>query len=258
MGFYYISIFSLIPLAIAYGLLALVFWGLARLTRNMRGHKLLLASVGTVFLVLPIAEELWIAWNFAQVCEEAGTRILKTVRVEGFYDDTGARLDLVRSGGYRFIESRRENVFTRLTLGDADFAQRALERFAHENAGKDVRKQDVVRVKLDDRTEALLFPQKSESWRITFLDRPTARYHFRMTDPMDGTRVAYKIIRSGSVVIDQETNKEIARYTSFGRSPPWFFVGLDTPGYACDMPGTWPYTRRDRLIYREVLLPAVK
>lgn len=258
MGFYYISIFSLIPLGIAYGLLALVFWGLARVTLNMRKRRILLATMGTVFLVLPVAEELWIAWNFGQACKEAGTRIQKTVRVEGFYDDTGAGLELVRSGGYRFIESRRQDIFTRLTLGDADFAQQALERFAHENAGKDGRKQDVVRVRLDDRTEALVFPQKSESWRITVLDRPSARYHFRMTDPMDGTRVAYKIVRSGSVVIDQETNEEIARYTSFSRSPPWFFVGLDTPGYACDMPGTWPHTKKDRLIYREVLLPALK
>jgi len=33
MGFYYFSILSLAPLAIAYGLLLLVFWGIAHLTR---------------------------------------------------------------------------------------------------------------------------------------------------------------------------------------------------------------------------------
>jgi hypothetical protein len=222
MGFYYISIFSIIPLGIAYGILALIYWGVARVTRGARARTAILSLVGVIFLILPISEELWIAWSFGQACKEAGTFISKKVQVEGFYDDTRSThagtptpqaVDSFEKSGYRFFEMKGREKFVRIEKSDGQ-------------------------------------------WKPVVLDRPTARYHFRVTDPMDGTRVAYKVSRSGSVVIDKETNEEIARYTSFGRSPPWFFVGLDVPGYACDVPGGWPYTRKSRLVYQEALIPA--
>jgi hypothetical protein len=51
MGFYYFSILS-----IAYGLLLLLFWGVARVTRGLPGRKVLLSVVRVGFLVLPVAE----------------------------------------------------------------------------------------------------------------------------------------------------------------------------------------------------------
>lgn len=256
MGFYYTSFFSIVPLGIAYGLLALLYWALVRGTRGVRGRAALLGLSGIVFLLGPVAEELWIAWNFGQSCKEAGTYIHRKVQVEGFYDDSGGgSLELVQSGRYRFVEARGRNGYTRLMKGDAEFLGEALARYSIDSAGQEVAKQDVIRVKLNDRIEALVYPRRGESWRIELLDRPSARYHFKMTDPMGGTRIAHKVIGYGSVVVDTESNTEIARYRSYGRQPPWYFVWLDTPAFACDAPGRWPLTKGTALIYPDVLIP---
>jgi hypothetical protein len=107
MGFYYFSIFSIVPLSIAYGALALLYWALVRGTRGMRARWALLGVAAPVFLALPIAEEWWIAWNFGQACKEAGTFIHKKVQVDGFYDDTTHWWrQLAESSSYRFVESR--------------------------------------------------------------------------------------------------------------------------------------------------------
>lgn len=106
MGFYYFSILSVIPPGIAYGVLLLLFWGIARVTRGMPGRKALLVVVGVVFLVLPVAEEFWIAWNFGQACKEAGTFIQRKVQVEGFYDDTSHWWRQLAESKYQFVESR--------------------------------------------------------------------------------------------------------------------------------------------------------
>lgn len=259
MDFFYFSILNVVPLGIAYGLLVLLYWPIERATRGMQARKVILPIVGAVFLVLPIGEELWVAWNFGQACKDAGTLIHKTVQVEGFYDETGTgSLELVRSGTYRFIESRSNKGITRITLGDTGFMKQALTRFEQENPGKDASKQDVIRMKLEDNVEALVFPKKGDSWRIAALDRPTARYHFRMTDPMDGTPWAHKVIRSGSVVVDSETNQEIARYTNFGRRSPWFFFGQYLPGFTCDEKRRGQFSSNGELIYREVLIPVAR
>ena len=213
MGFYYISIFNIFPLGIAYGLLALVFWGIARLTRSMPRRKVLLGVVGVIFLVLPVTEEFWIAWNFNQACKEAGTFINKKVTVEGFYDDTSHWWRQLAESKYQFVESREygTNRYWRVERDNNN-----LKHFA--------------------------------------IDKPTARYHFKTTD--SGTEVAHGIVKSQTIVIDSHNNEEIARYARFGRSPPWFFIGLGTPDYACDAPGRWPLTRTSMLVYREVLIPA--
>ena len=107
MGFFFFSILSVFTLGIAYGLLLLLFWGIARLTRGVPGRKVLLAVAGAVFLVLPVAEEFWIAWNFGQLCKkDAGIFIHTTVEVEGFYDDTTHWWRQLGESKYQFMESR--------------------------------------------------------------------------------------------------------------------------------------------------------
>lgn len=46
MGFYYFSFFSIVPLGIAYGVLALVFWAIVRSTRGMHGRAAVLGVAG--------------------------------------------------------------------------------------------------------------------------------------------------------------------------------------------------------------------
>jgi hypothetical protein len=222
MGFYYINTFSIALLGVAYILLLLAFWGVARLTREMPGRKAVHAVIGVVFLILPVGEELWIAWNFGQACKEAGTFIHKKVQVEGFYDDTrtthaapptSQAVESFEKSGYRFFEMRGREKFVRI------------EKIA-------------------------------DKWIPTVLDRPTAKYYYKWPDR--GTRVAHKVGKSETVVIDTQTNEQIARYTRFGRRPSWFWIGLDVPAFACDAPGRWPLTKDSLSVYREVLIPAAQ
>jgi hypothetical protein len=256
LGIYYTSLFSVFPLGIAYFVLLLALWGVAHITRNLPARKVLLGVLGAVFFLLPIAEELFIAWRFTQACREAGTFIYKKVQVEGFYDETGTgSLELVRSGTYRFIESRADRGYTRLTLGDAQFMREALARYRQKNPGKDPLEQDIVRVKLDARTEALVFPRKGDSWRITLLDRPTARYHYKM--PSSHRPFAHRIVQHEAIVVDTSNGEMLARYTRFSRDSPWFYVWFGKADFSCDAPGRWPLTRGSFSIYRQALEPVI-
>lgn len=259
MGFYYISIFSIFLLAIVYGVLSLIFWGIARITRGMPGRKALLAVVGAVFLVLPVAEELWIAWNFGQACREAGTFIYKKVRVEGFYDSTmRSAYENTKPGRYRFVEHATEDRkgIERVERADDESRSKALSWYAERNPGKGLPASQSVIYPLNDKERIVVFPNGIDAWKITRLDRPTARYHYKFEDR--GTEVSHKVVKSGAVVIDSENNQPIARYASYGRRPSWFFIGLDVPAFACDAPGRWPLTKNSLLVYRDVLIPAVQ
>ena len=255
MGFFFFSILSLPLLGVVYGLLLLLFWGIARQTRGMPGRKALLSVIGISFLVLPVSEELWIAWNFGQLCKrDAGLFVNKTVEVEGFYSDpaTGS-LELVKSGGYRFIESPSKSGVHRITYGDANFLRRAIERYKQANPKKEIDSQNYLRVKLDEGTEALVFPKKGDSWRIIKLDRPTARYHYRrLYFHKPG---AYKVKAFEWIVEDTEAKSVIARETAFAREPSWFYIGLDQPTMFCPVFGNHGEKLTGGL-YRLVLIPS--
>ena len=221
MGFYYISVFSLMLLGAMYVVLLFVFWGIARLTRGVPGRKALLTIVGVVLLLLPISEELWIAWNFGQACKEAGTFIYKKVQVDGFYDDTRSThageptqqaAESFDKSGYRFLEMKGPS-------------------------------SGVVHIqKVDGR------------WKSTLLDRATARYWFKWNQGAE--IVTHKVGKTEYLVVDITNGETIARYKAFGRDAPWFFIGLDRPPFACDVPGGWPYARGNLLVYRDALIPA--
>jgi hypothetical protein len=221
VAFYYTSLLSAVPLGIAYGLLALTFFGVIHVTRKTRNRGIVLVALGLIFLLLPIAEELWIAWHFARACDEAGTLIKRQVKVAGFYDDTRSThagpptaqaVESFEKSGFRFLEMKGREKFVRIEKIDGQ-------------------------------------------WKPSVLDHPSARYHFKHTDPMNGTPWGHKIGRSGSVVMDTQTGEEIARYTSFGRKPPWFYISLGNAPFACDAPGDWPNSRKSALVHREVLIP---
>jgi hypothetical protein len=234
MGFYYISIFSIVLLGIVYGVLLLVFWGIARLTREMPGRKVLLAFVGVVFLMLPVAEELWIAWNFGQACKEAGTFIYKKVRVEGFYDSTmRSGYENTKEGRYRFVEHATEDRkrIERVERAPESVKNEALAWYARTNPGKDRPKNRSISYPVTDRETIAVSPNGIEAWRITVVDRPTARYHYKR--PYSNASVAHKVVKHERVVIDTQVNEVLARELSYGRDAPWFYIGLDRPVKIC-------------------------
>lgn len=251
MSFYYINILSAVPLAVAYVVMALLFAGIGWLSRNAPRRLLIRAVAAVILLLLPVSEELWIAWNFARACEQAEVAINKKVQADGFYSDTGASLDLVQSGGYRFVEGpRRGGGVDRVTRGDAEMLKEALRRFAESNPRKDPMKEDMVRVRLDGAAEGLVFPKSGSSWRIERLDKPSARFHY--LHPHDHTRVAHKIDKNERQIVDSTTNEILAREINFGRDAPWFYIGLDRPLKMC-------YGRRDadsrEMLYTQVVIP---
>ncbi|MBX9904849.1 MAG: hypothetical protein K2Y31_10875 [Burkholderiales bacterium] len=262
MRFYYPSVFSLMLLGVFYALamIGLWLWWTKGLKRKFSGPTAW--SVVALVLVAPWLEEFWIAWNFGQLCrKDAGIFVNKTVEVEGFYNSTGAPLDLVRPGGYRFIESyspeqRRKGSnqgAIRLEFGDAEFTRQAIEKYEKERRPLKAAEKDVLRVDLDERTEALVYPKKGEGWRITKLDKPTARYHY--TRNIYGEQIAHKITMQESRVTDNATGEVVGRYIEYGRGPYWFYIGLGVPPYSCDGPDGGPNSRHNSLIYRDVLKP---
>jgi len=108
MRFYYISIFSLMFLALIYlvgtGLLAWFgFW----LRKRWKRAWMVMVPLFLLLYAAPVAEEFWIAWNFGQLCKkDAGIVIHKTVEVEGFYDDTTHWWRQLAESKYQFMESR--------------------------------------------------------------------------------------------------------------------------------------------------------
>ncbi len=258
MGFYYISFLSIVPLGIAYGLLALVYWGVARGTRALPGRKAILSVLGVIFLFLPVAEELWIAWNFGQACKEAGTYISRKVEVDGYYDDTGVTTRIVGGPAYRFIESRdRDGKFHRVERASAEEKAKALAWWVEKNPQKQMEAKKWITQPINDRVRVTVEMDTGYAWRISELERPMARYHYKIPNPY-GARVAYKVGKSEEVVIDTETQEKIARYTGFGRRPPWFYIGLGAPAFACHAPGRWPFRGDSPLVYRKVLIPAAR
>src|SRR5262249_27203494 len=108
MIFYYYSFFGLLLIVLIYvlgGVLLALLWFALR--RWKRACTVLLPLL-VLLLVLPWVEELWIAWNFGQLCKkDAGIFVYRTVEVDGFYDDThGWTAEDLRKSGYQWVEGR--------------------------------------------------------------------------------------------------------------------------------------------------------
>jgi hypothetical protein len=256
MRFYYWSFLNWIPITIFYVIVAVVLWILWRLIKDDKNAKYLILGLIPVMLILPWTEELWIAERFDRLCKkDAGIFIYKTVEVEGFYNGSGATLDLVRPGGYRFIESYSKDgkSTTRLEFGDTNFMRAAIARYEQENAGKSAASEDVIRVNMDKRTEALVFPKKGESWRVTKIDHPTAKYHYKTL--ASHLPVSHRIKRFENVVVDHETGDVLGRYLNYYRGAPWFYIGLDRPTIPCiEAKDKWA-EGHSMLVWQSVLLP---
>jgi hypothetical protein len=205
-----------------------------------------------VFLVLPVAEELWIAWNFGQACKEAGTFIYKKVQVEGFYDSTmRSAYENTRPGRYRFVEHATEDRkgIERVERADDAARSKALAWFAEFNPGKERPKGTSIIYPINDREQIVVFPDGVEAWRVTRLDRPLARYHYKW--PQRNAVVGHKMYKQIEEITDMQTGELLGRSLQYGRTSPWYFVALGDPGMSCPRPSEKPGV----LLYRLVIEP---
>lgn len=255
MGFYYFSILSWAVFAAYFAIAAAIIIKICEANQLSKYWK---ASLLAVAFIAPWTEELWIAYNFGQLCrKDSGKFIYKTVEVEGYYDDSSASLELVRSGKYRFIESpsKDREGYIRLTLGDPDFARAATEKYNQQNPGMEASKQDYIRATMDETTSALVYPSQGVSWRLTKIDEPTARYHNKF--PHNHAPVGHKVTKLERVVIDSQTGDTLARETKYARHSYWFFIHLSAPVLLCPAPGERPQEERVGMLYDAVLKPIV-
>ena len=256
MRFYYVSLFSLILLGLIYifGTMFLVWLG-KTLRKRWDGAWKLMVPLFLLLYIGPIAEELWISWNFGQLCKkDAGIFIYKTVEVEGFYHSTAAALDLVRPGRYKFIETDDQygDGAKRLEFGDEQLRKEAIARYEEQNPGKLAADRDYIRVDMDEKTQALVYPTRGESWRITKLEQPTSRYHYK--ELASHLPVSHQVKKFERVVLDSEADEIVGRYLNYRRGAPWFFIALDRPTMPCD--NTENDTRKyGSVIYHAVLKP---
>lgn len=105
MSAFQISIFGIVIItAYSFAIVAVVLV-LNRLLKNFRWRWWLLALPALVLMVLPWAEEAWIAWHFNEACRDAGIKVSRQVEAEGFYDSTmRSGYELIRDRKFRFME----------------------------------------------------------------------------------------------------------------------------------------------------------
>lgn len=162
--------------------LPLCVWLLRKIALGLKPGPIKWATLGLLGLVLtaiPVGDDAYIQWNFNRLCRDAGMHYEKKIAVDGFYDSTGR-------SGYALIEQRGFRV-----IEHWDRISAKIERV--ERVGGD--------------------------WRVTVLDRPTARYHYKFSSQHD--RVALQVTKMEAVILDTETGKVVARQTIYTRYPGW-------------------------------------
>lgn len=171
-----------------------ILWPLSRLLRNSRWKRWIVSIVGLPLLAAPWAEEAWIAWHFNQACKDAGVKVVRQVEVEGYADGTS--------------QYDRKSIKTGpLLKGDAtrqlDFEKKGY-RF-YEDLLKDGGARHLER--------------EGGQIVVTILDRPQARYHYKLLDPRNEIPIGRRLKKFGYQVIDSETNEVLGSDSRFVRYP---------------------------------------
>lgn len=138
-----------------------------------------LGLLGVVLATLPVGDDAYIQWHFNRLCRDAGMHYEKKVVVDGFYDS-------VMSSGYEMVEK-------------AGF------RFVEHRKQVSGKLERVERV--------------GGEWRVTELDRATARYHYKYLSQHEP--IAFRVTKVEKVVLDTETSRVVGRQLIYTRYPGW-------------------------------------
>ncbi len=231
MRFYYVSLLSwavyVVYGAIAIALLSLLWRKFLRLTFRNPAYWALAVTI----LIAPWIEELWIAYNFDRLCrKDAGMFINKTVEVDGYYNDTGTINRLVGGPPYKFIEAPEGDGKYRRVERATEQEKLAAMAWYSESKGKLPEKEWITHLVSKD-TRIVVEMDTGYAWRITRLDKPTARYHYKTIN--SHTSVGHEIKQFENVVIDTHGGEMLGRYTNYYRGPYWFFISLGAPTIPC-------------------------
>lgn len=197
--------------------LPLCVWLLRKIAVGLKPGPIKWATLGLLGLVLaaiPVGDDAYIQWHFNRLCRDAGIHYENKIVVEGFYDST------MRSG-YEKVEK-------------AGF--RFIEHWDRIN-GKIER---VERV--------------GGEWRVTELDHPTARYHYKYLSQHEP--IAFRVRKVDIAIVDTETNKVVGRQLIYTRYAGWLdglWLGFfDARGKQC------PTSDKQGHLLTTVLIPTSK
>jgi hypothetical protein len=237
------------------GLIASLWWWLSK---RMKRAWVVIAPLFAVLIIAPWVEELWIAWNFGQLCKkDAGIFVYKTVEAEGFYDATmRSAYENTKPGGYRFVEQRTEDRkgVERVERAGDSLRIRALAWYAQTNPGKERSKEKSIVYPLTERETVVVFPNGIDTWKVTQLDHSTARYHYRW--PHMNSPAGHGLQRIERHVLDTKTQEVLGRYVDYARESAWFYIGLDRPLRFCKEAERDARARGTVFGPRMVLIPA--
>ena len=231
MRFYYFSLFSW-AVYVLYGVIAITVVSLLwtkLLKFKLRSPAYWLLAIA--ILAAPWIEELWIAYNFDQLCrKDAGIFVNKVAEVDGYYDGTTKITRLV-STPYKFIESPEEGgTYRRVERATEQEKADALAWYQVTKGGQPGRKEWFAWPVSAD-VKVFVETDTGHAWRITRLDKPSARYRF--TAPQRAAPVGYKIRKTERLVTDSQTQEVLARETVYARDAYWFFISLGAPVMLC-------------------------
>jgi hypothetical protein len=224
------SPFGIAIIAILYAVIAVIAILLWHFFRSIVS-RVLISVVALVAVSLPIAEEAWIAWHFAKLCEDAGVHIKRKVAADGFLETT--------SSYYRASNAKVGPIGRRGEL------------FDFEKAG--------YRFKESQLNGGVWHLEREGDQLIASLrDIPEARYQYGFTDPRQDVPVGHRLKKYETVIIDRETGETIARDTRYKRYPGWvesLWIGFFGSGLTiCAGVAPKPPALR-HLLYHYVLIP---
>ena len=214
--------------AISAGLLMLLWYPM----RNWHGWKFIIVPLALILLILPWADEVYIAWRFHDLCKDAGVHIYRKEVANGFVDDISPRSRIGLKPGLLYNDQKR--------LEEFDKAGFRYKEYMLKDGG-------VWHVE-----------RYSDGVYATILDNPTARYHYKYS--ANNEDMGLQLEKQEWVIVDSESGEILGRDTTFKRYPGWIeglwvrFLGVYPT--ICRGPLNEP-KKQIRLgqIYKYVLIP---
>lgn len=151
--------------------------------------------------VIPILEERQIDEQFAEFCKGAGVHVIRKVETEGYYDSTTTGWSTPQVVNDKKLIAEYEKRGFRFLERNAASKPGEPQRISHLEKGKD------------------------GLWRITILNKPLAKYHYknayRLIPFREEEVVSWKILKREMIVVDEMSGEVIGRNLQFQRHPGW-------------------------------------